>query len=715
MVTRVADFASNENIVNILLQTQARLKDRELQVASGKVSQDYTGIGQESERLVNLENQRDILERFFKNNDTVELRLNLVAVTLDTIQGVIKDFRTNVATYRSGVLTDQTAIETVQKQAYDALKNFEAFLNNTNVDGTFLFSGSRATTESVDLGLGVSLDEFQAANDGSLLAVPTTRDAHLAEFSISKDTININKLFLDTSKFLIFRQDDDGVTTTAGDSTIEATSALFAGIKAGTRINVTGTTSNNGTHTVKSVSSDGTKITIVNEMLTDETAGSGVFTLADATTLQFADTGNVTFNRAADTITAATANAFANVKVGETITVAGTAQNNGTFTVTANSGTALTIESKKLIDEGLTSGGNFFDYTAGTQVIFNNVAGAGTLQVKTNGGGAPLTGIFSDFEANDQITVAGATTGANDTTYTIASVSSDGSTLTFTTTVDTPETDTNGTVLTSTSPSFTYTAGTQVVFTDVGAAGTDTIQIQQIGSAAAVPGVFADLRVGMRINAAGMTTNNGAFTITAISVDKSQVTVAEDITVTETDSDGGTLRVFAVGGTVSASNYYSGDARTAIHRVDANRSITLDINAIDPAFEKAIRAMKLIAQGVRQTEGGLDQNSARVGQAIFLLDDALDSPASGTPPFGAELASDIVGLQFTTGFNQVVVDNAKEILNNFVGFLDARVSAIENIDPLDVITRLLDDARALEASYQTLARIKQLTLLNFLR
>ena len=254
-----------------------------------------------------------------------------------------------------------------------------------------------------------------------------------------------------------------------------------------------------------------------------------------------------------------------------------------------------------------------------------------------------------------------------------------------------------------------------MVFTDVGAAGTDTIQVQQIGSSAPVPNVFADMRVGMRINASGMTTNNGAFTITAISADKSQVTVAEDITVTETDADGGSLKVFAVGGTISASNYYAGDSRIATHRADSNRSITLDITAIDPAFEKAIRAMKLIAQGVRKTEGGLDQNPLRAGQSIFLLDDALDSPASGTPPFGTELASDIAALQFKTGFNQVVINNTKTNLNNFIGFLDSRVSGIENIDPLDVITRLLDDSRALEASYQTLSRVKQLSLLNFLR
>lgn len=712
MVTRVADAASNENLVNILLRTQARLKDRELQVTTGKTSQDYTGIASESERLVNLENQRDLFDNFIQNNEHVELRLELVQNSLTAIQSLIRDFRTNLATYRSGDLDDQQAVETIQTQAYDTLKNIESFLNNTSVDGTFLFSGSRANVEPVDLGLGSSLSAFQAINNGSTFAVPTTRDAHLAEFSLKRDENGVNKLFIDPSQWLVFRRDDDGNGTTAGVSTVEATSGSFSGIAVGTRIEVTGTTSNNGTYSVQSVSGDGTKITIVTEMLTDEVTNAAQFTLADDSTLDFAETGNVTFNRAADTITAATANAFAAVTAGEVITIAGSGQNNGTFTVLSNTGTTLTIASKKLTDEGLTAGGNFFNYTAGTQVVFNNAAG--TIRVETNGGGGPLTGVFSGFEADDKITVAGATTGANNTTYTISSVSADGSTLTVTPVPNTTETDTNGTVFTSSAPAFAYTAGTQLVFTNVGAAGTDTIQVQQIGSAAAVANAFADLRVGMRINASGTVSNDGAFTITAISPDKSTLTVAEDITVTETDANGASLRVFGASGTIAASNYFSGDTRSAVHRVDLNRSVDITITAVDAAFEKAIRALKLIAQGVFGSEGGLDQHAERAGQAIFLLDDSLNHPAPGTPPFGTELASNLHDLQVNTGFNQVVVHNAIETLKSFSGFIDGRAADIENADPLDAITRLLDDARALQASYQTLARVRELSLLNFL-
>ena len=40
---------------------------------------------------------------------------------------------------------------------------------------------------------------------------------------------------------------------------------------------------------------------------------------------------------------------------------------------------------------------------------------------------------------------------------------------------------------------------------------------------------------------------------------------------------------------------------------------------------------------------------------------------------------------------------------------------IENIDRTAVIANILDDTRTLEASYQALARIRELSLVNFLK
>jgi hypothetical protein len=150
------------------------------------------------------------------------------------------------------------------------------------------------------------------------------------------------------------------------------------------------------------------------------------------------------------------------------------------------------------------------------------------------------------------------------------------------------------------------------------------------------------------------------------------------------------------------------------HRVDINRDFEINVNAADPAFEKAIRAMKIILQGAYQTDGGLDQHPERVGQALYLLQSSIERNPNGTPPFGTEQTSNIGQVQIDLAFNQVLLDRTNKRHKDFIGFLDESVARVENSDPLTTITKLLDDQRSLEASFQTLARIKQLSLINFL-
>ncbi len=59
--------------------------------------------------------------------------------------------------------------------------------------------------------------------------------------------------------------------------------------------------------------------------------------------------------------------------------------------------------------------------------------------------------------------------------------------------------------------------------------------------------------------------------------------------------------------------------------------------------------------------------------------------------------------------------DTNEAHTRFIAFLESRIADTENVDPLEAITSLLDESRALEASYQVLARIRELSLANFLR
>jgi len=708
-MSRISNFSSNTTLVNQLLRTQGRLFDLETQVSSQKKSQDYLGISVNSQRLLNLENTKSQLDRFINNNTQQSVRLSIEETVIDGLQTAVKDFKQILANYETGNERDQEAVTLVQSQAQQALLNIQNFLN-TDVAGRFIFSGSRVTNEPVEFGVN-TLSTFQALYDGVNVTVPTTRDAHLERFSYTQDENNKAVEFVDPTNFLSFAQDADGNAATGGNGSITATSALFANVAVGATITVADTTSNDGTYTVSSISSDGRTVEVKTTMLTDE--ANALLTnigYRDSTSpteelsIDSSDYGDLTFDRAANTIVASTADGLTNLAVGARFTVTGTSLNDGDFTVISNDGTTVTVASNKLTDEGIGSGNTFFDSFAGSQVVFtDNGSGTDTIAVEQFGGAGAVPDVFNGLAVGDTVTLTN--TASNNITFTINAISADGSTITVDEGV-TNETDLNTNF--SGSNSFSYDAGTQLAFTG----STKSIVMEDL-SGTAIPGAFSALQVGMSITTTGTTSNNGTFTIATVSSDGSSVTVTETIT-DEDDVNGARVQSFAASGNISATPYYSGDSSSTSHRTSELRSFDTGLTGIDPAFEKAIRAMKIILQGEFGSDGGLDENPERIAQAQYLLESSLELTVSGTPPFGTELTSNIQQLQQNNGFNQALLNDQNDLHKDFIGFIDSAVADIENSDPLEAITRLLDDSRALEASYQTFSRIRQLSLVNFL-
>ena len=708
-MSRISNFSSNTTLVNQLLRTQGRLFDLETQVSSQKKSQDYLGISVNSQRLLNLENTKSQLDRFINNNTQQSVRLSIEETVIDGLQTAVKDFKQILANYETGNERDQEAVTLEQSQAQQALLNIQNFLN-TDVAGRFIFSGSRVTNEPVEFGVN-TLSTFQALYDGVNVTVPTTRDAHLERFSYTQDENNKAAEFVDPNNFLSFAQDADENAATGGNGSITATSALFSNVAVGATITVADTTSNDGTYTVSSISSDGRTVEVQTTMLTDE--ANALLTnigYRDSTSpteelsIDSSDYGDLTFDRAANTIVASTADGLTNLAVGARFTVTGTSLNDGDFTVVSNDGTTVTVASNKLTDEGIGSGNTFFDSFAGSQVVFtDNGTGTDTIAVEQFGGAGAVPDVFNGLAVGDTVTLTN--TASNNITFTINAISADGSTITVDEGV-TNETDLNTNF--SGSNSFSYDAGTQLAFTG----STKSIVMEDL-SGTAIPGAFSALQVGMSITTTGTTSNNGTFTIATVSSDGSSVTVTETIT-DEDDVNGARVQSFAASGNISATPYYSGDSSSTSHRTSELRSFDTGLTGIDPAFEKAIRAMKIILQGEFGSDGGLDENPERIAQAQYLLESSLELTVSGTPPFGTELTSNIQQLQQNNGFNQALLNDQNDLHKDFIGFIDSAVADIENSDPLEAITRLLDDSRALEASYQTFSRIRQLSLVNFL-
>jgi flagellar hook-associated protein 3 FlgL len=166
--------------------------------------------------------------------------------------------------------------------------------------------------------------------------------------------------------------------------------------------------------------------------------------------------------------------------------------------------------------------------------------------------------------------------------------------------------------------------------------------------------------------------------------------------------------VVTVPTTREIGSYYQGDTLAQTHRVDGERSVSFDLTAADPAFEKAIRAMKLIAQG------SLDQNPNRIEQALALLDSALDRASPEVEPNGPEAESNLETIQIEVGLHRALINDTNERLRGLIGALDNQIADVETINPTEVATRLFDQANALEASLTTIARVRQLSLVKFL-
>ena len=602
-MTRISSLAANNSLLNQIFKTQVNLFNLQTQIGTEQVSQDYKGIGSNTQRLINLENTRNQLKNFIINNGKMDLRLEIANTTINGIRDIIRNFKKELDEFQQGATKDPVRVKDIQDDAFRALKSFEGLLN-IQVNGRFLFAGSRVTTQPANSGL-TTLADFQAKYDGARVSIPTTRDAHLEDFSFSKNAST------SATNWLTFVRDQGGT----GVSRVTATSSEFSNVTVGSTITISGTTggTNDGTYEVVAVS--GTTIDIKTEQLTNEGPTGVVITYQDPDDSNKTITLNPTleFTRSTNTMVFSGGDVITAIPVGTKITIA-SASNNASFTVKSNDGTNLVIETIRFTDQGTV--------------------------------GAPQL-------------------------------------------------------------SFTSIVAEVVTFTD-NAPSKDTI--------VAAAGRFTDLKAGMKVTISGAFDggNNITFTVSSVSTNGSTITVDENVTARVNDPNLVTFLTQEAGGTVSATSYFNGDQVSLTHRVGPDRDFEFDINAVDPAFEKAIRAMELIMQGVFKTEGGLDQNSGRIRDAFFLLSSSLNRAVSGTPPFGTELKSNMEQIELDVGFNRELIKNTNGLDEKLIAFLETSISGVEDINVVEVITRLLDEQRALETLFQAFARIRQLSLVNFL-
>ena len=707
MTNRIGTYGAGQQYLQQILALQDRTNKEELQVSSGKVSQTYSGIAASANTVLNFQVSEALTQQYQTDNSITTTKLQAAGAAVTGIQNTVTNFKSELQTFRQNNATDPQSIRQLQTFAFQALQDMQAYLG-TNINGNYLFSGGKTSTVPMQLP-AATLDKFQALYNGSTLAYPTTGSADLLDVNMTnRQTTALS--FVPSTGVIVAAQAD-----------------ALAPVTAGSNITIAGTTSNNGTFNVKSQAATN----VSGGALGETTTAAGAGTTASITygtaanTLSNGTTGALNFAFAPNgqmTITPTTANTLSALTVGTNFTVSGSTGNawDGSYTVTGNVGGTVTIQNNEApVNEEAVASSNMSltDTTTGTTAALT----AGTLRYSSTA--SATTGLttvtltaagandFSGISVGDYVRMAG--TSEHNGTFQVSAVS--GNSISFTMNPDAvrvsqllPQTGRTDVTVTGNdtqgnASSFISKDYGSLTFSPTGNGG-ETITAATAGAFITPAGTIAPQAGALVTLASKSGVNDGTYTV--VSNDGTNIVIQSNLVATENNSTTATL---------SSSSYYKGDGMLQQQVIDQGRTVTVGTTAADPAFEKAIRAMGIIAQGVYGTAGGLDKNMGRIGNAMFLLNDALQSPAAGVPPYGPEASSDLNSVTQSIGYTQQIIAQRNSTQDQIKGYLQTQIAAQINTDPTTAVTMLLNDSNSLQAAYQALSQIRNLNLMNYLK
>jgi flagellar hook-associated protein 3 FlgL len=147
MVSRVATFSRNEQMLAATLRTQARLAELQMQEGTGLVATDYGGLGAGAKRTIDLQVSVARAKSYVDTTNLAKGRVELMHSALSTLADLLTDLRSQI-TAAKGATTGTG--ENLKAAAQELLEDFASMLN-TRYEGRYLFAGGRTDTEPVDV------------------------------------------------------------------------------------------------------------------------------------------------------------------------------------------------------------------------------------------------------------------------------------------------------------------------------------------------------------------------------------------------------------------------------------------------------------------------------------------------------------------------------------------------------------------------------------
>lgn len=146
MVDRIATFAQSTSVTKDLMRLQSTYAEYEEQSASDLKSDNYQGIANRTQQLLNMESDYRRLSSQTENAQTSLDRVNSQYSTLQSISDLLTTFRSSL----SAAMSDGSDSVSLQQLATSTQQEMASLLN-TQVAGRYVFSGSATDTAPINL------------------------------------------------------------------------------------------------------------------------------------------------------------------------------------------------------------------------------------------------------------------------------------------------------------------------------------------------------------------------------------------------------------------------------------------------------------------------------------------------------------------------------------------------------------------------------------
>lgn len=778
MTTRVPTTATYRIYMNNMSNQKSSINQLSYQATTGNKYDSYDKYGLSSYRILSLQNEQSIVEKYLETNSISQVVLESQQKAVNDIRSAVISFRDQLREFFANDLTTMSknpseeeliALQNTQEAAFEAM-SLMAYYLNSQVDGNYIFGGGKDGQKPVDFPY-TTLEDFQAAYDGKILTYPTSYSASLSEMSSASEltngaTLKQNFQTLTPKTTVRTGEATNEMRFDSANKTLTANNVdTFKGFSAGDKIGITGTAGNNKTLTVASVSDDGKTLTFV-EDVTDETlTNSAGVTLTKG--WSFVNTPeDILQNQPETNVLKGATGEFSNLKAGEKMKIEGTGANDGYKTIESISldGSTVTFKEQVVTEAPVT--------TAKAHQSLDT----GTITAQSNAGT-----VIQNFTVNkDQLTVAGQTLKAlnantfanvkagqnitiNDKLYYVKDVSDDGKTLTFSGNVP------DAADWTGTTVEFATRSDTRGFITD--SLKGSALQTGDIGfyakdnaMKAAVKGAFSSYKTGDTLVVQGADGNDRMYIVKSVSADGRTVSfddstpVAEDMNITNgkqiTDGKGITIgKSYPVGATVDlgkTSGAYNGKY-TVTGVSDDGKTLTVKTKdfpeyGAEETFATADVATYSYYDGgylkttYRVSETSAFSNDVTAASSAFeklframgeiaqgnLLDadnpesaharvsDALNILDASLNANSKEKNGDITSIQYSVISKLDLVKTTIESQTASKESLTTYINNMTQVDKTEAVTYLLQAKQDLEVSYSVLSAINRLSLLQYL-